>query len=191
MSELQRTWNRLKAVLKLHDPIRLAGLRSPATPQAIVELERAIGLQLPLDYRESMKLHDGELEFFDECSPREKGIILEPSSRLYPLEAVSLERKRMLEIDDDNIETVTVGSARIKQPNRIICEKWLPFAQSETAFYILDLDPNSTGTFGQVLLGGRYVDRTRGTYIYHFDLEAESFTTWLKDRMQEFDQFYA
>ena len=58
--DIRELWTRIEGVLRQHVPDTARTLAVPATDQEINELEEAIGLKLPADFRESLGIHDGQ-----------------------------------------------------------------------------------------------------------------------------------
>jgi cell wall assembly regulator SMI1 len=60
--DLRETWTRIETALVQHVPETAATLAPRATEAEIAELEAAIGLQLPDDYRQSLQVHNGQID---------------------------------------------------------------------------------------------------------------------------------
>ena len=162
---------RIEAVLKRHDPKRLAGLRPGIREADLSRLERALTYPLPEAYRALLRWHDGEADWLANGEPREKGFIWGPSSRFYPLE-VALEKRRGL------LSTRTaLGAGR------------LPFAQGQDCTWLLDLEPGVPPTPGQVLTLTTDSDR-EGQGKTHVNVEHTSLENWLEARAQKLERFF-
>jgi cell wall assembly regulator SMI1 len=61
-NDLLGIWQRIESVLNNHVPETASTLSPPATDDQIRELEIAIGLMLPDDFRNSLKVHNGQID---------------------------------------------------------------------------------------------------------------------------------
>jgi len=58
--DIPAIWARIAGVLERHVPHTARTLAHPATDREIAGLESAIGLELPTDFRQSLKTHNGQ-----------------------------------------------------------------------------------------------------------------------------------
>jgi cell wall assembly regulator SMI1 len=56
--DVAQTWTRIEQVLQKHVPDTARTLAGPATDEDIAELQAAIGLILPTDFCQSLKVHN-------------------------------------------------------------------------------------------------------------------------------------
>lgn len=59
MDTLSALWAEFEKRLYDHAPVKLVTLNPPATPAAILNLERLLGAPLPDDFKASLAVHDG------------------------------------------------------------------------------------------------------------------------------------
>src|SRR6266851_8298885 len=59
-SEIAAIWTRIECVLHQHVPDTASTLARAATDREIADLQAAIGLVLPEDFRQSLELHNGQ-----------------------------------------------------------------------------------------------------------------------------------
>jgi cell wall assembly regulator SMI1 len=60
--DIREIWTRIERALAQHVPETAATLAPPASDEEIAELEAAIGLHLPDDYRQSLRVHNGQID---------------------------------------------------------------------------------------------------------------------------------
>ena len=56
-------WQRIESWLAAHAPEARAALRPAVTAEAVEQVERTLGAELPQDFRESLRIHDGQTSF--------------------------------------------------------------------------------------------------------------------------------
>jgi cell wall assembly regulator SMI1 len=138
---VEELWRRIEHALAKQAP----GLTlSPGASEAdVVRTEQALGLQLPDDYRGSVRIHDGTRHYLIE------------RWQLGSLAEVT-EWRRMFDamVDDgtlslgDLARVRTEGPVRPQRWNR----RWIPIATNTSANHLLiDLDPPEAGTPGQLV----------------------------------------
>lgn len=151
-------------------------LRAGASEAAIAEVERALGVELPADYRAWLQLHDGE----DDAKGRVEW--LPAWGRLLPI-SVTLERWRDDQEwaqtdadegfeafqDDDRIRCVVKHAKRIViAGNR--------YGDGDNTY--LDLIPGPAGTIGQVIVATTECD---------FEVVGSSFSDFLRRWVSAFE----
>ena len=120
---VSESWRRIDAWLAEHAPASLAGLRSPATSEAIARTESLIGMPLPDDLRESLMCHNGEDHF---------GSAL-PCGQLFPVEEIVVANHRRLENwdrDEPEMEEIPWWG-----------DGWVPFAGDGVSPYFIASHP--------------------------------------------------
>lgn len=145
---VSEVWKRITTCLGEHAGTMT--LHAGASEAAIVELERALGVTLPDDYRAWLQLHDGEADA--------KGRVewLPAWGRLLPI-AVTLERWRDEQEwaqtdDDDRFESFEDGDrirGVVKHAKRIVIAG-NRYGDGDNTY--LDLIPGPAGTVGQVIV---------------------------------------
>ncbi len=162
---MKQQWQRLEAWLKTHNPALLADLKPPASDADIQELEQKLGVKLPEDFVECLKVHDGQ---------RGGGEWLFSGSEF-------LSSKRILEewaiwkdlLDGGDFDGVEAEPGKGIKPVWW-SPKWIPFTYNGAGDHLcLDLDPTSQGCSGQVIT------------LWHDDgarkKKADSFTQWFAE----------
>lgn len=159
-------WKRITTCLGEH--ASSLKLRDGASEVAIAELEQALGLELPADYKAWLRLHDGE----DDVNGRVEW--LPAWGRLLPI-AVTLERWRdeqeWAQTDDDEAFGYLMDDERIrgvvKHAKRIVIagNRW---GDGDNTY--LDLIPGPKGMVGQVIVATSECD---------FELVGTSFLDFL------------
>lgn len=136
-------WERLEAWLKANNPALLADLNPPASDFDIQNLERQLGVKLPTDFVECLKVHDGQ-----------RGA----AGWLFQ-DAEFLSSQRILDewaiwkglLDGGDLDhTKAEPEAGIQ--SAWWNPKWIPFTYNGAGDHLcLDLDPASGGRAGQII----------------------------------------
>lgn len=165
-----RTWLGLETWAQSNLPGMLAELNGPAEPKAIARLEATLGFALPVDFRQSLGVHDGE---------NGDGALLDSGGQLLNIRAIEddfeLERRALRQYPELAADKVS-GPARrsLYAPRRV------PIIDFNRApIWLLDLDPAPGGQVGQVLMR----DVEDGT----LEVVAPSFAQFLSDYLHRLD----
>lgn len=162
---MKQQWERLEAWLKTNNPEILADLNPPASAEVINELEQKLGVQLPHDFVESLRVHDGQRGGADWLF---SGSEFLSSRRILDEWAIW---KDLLDGDDfDDAEAVPAAGIKPVWWS----PKWIPFTYNGAGDHLcLDLDPSSQGCSGQVIT------------LWHDDgarkKKADSFAQWFAE----------
>jgi cell wall assembly regulator SMI1 len=167
-------WDRVTACLGEH--ASSLKLREGASEAAIAEAERALGVELPADYKAWLRLHDGE----DDVMNRVEW--LPAWGRLLPI-AVTLERWRdeqeWAQTDDDEGFNYVQDDDRIrcvvKHAKRIVIAG-NRYGDGDNTY--LDLIPGPKGTVAQVIVATTECD---------FEVVGTSFVDFLKRWVSAFE----
>lgn len=162
---MKQQWERLEAWLKANNAALLADLNPPASDVDIQTLEQKLGMKLPADFVECLKVHDGQRGAAD-------GLF--SSSELLSSQRILAEWliwKDLLDGGDLDSNEVQPG-AGIKPV--WWSPKWIPFTYNGAGDHLcLDLDPASGGRIGQVIT------------VWHDDgarkKKADSFAKWFTE----------
>lgn len=148
----------------------------PANETAIAATERTIGVRLPADLRQAYLWHDGFRHFAGAGPKKLTGMSLIPGFHWFSLANLVYRWQQ-----DRDIEMRRVGQEsvlwQLPRPNdtkettavrhQEYDQRWIPVAVSSNRTYAyVDLNPNSSGTAGQVfeLWGGGW---SNSTVKYH------------------------
>ena len=145
------SWSRIEAWLLANAPDRVRGFRPGASPAAIAELDRLLGLTMPDDVKAFYALHDGseDVGLFPSSDPR--GWDRMAFSPL-PLEEVACHWQMMKELLEGG-EFADLPT----EPSTGISDGWwntgwAPIASNGGGDYqCIDLTPAEGGTVGQVI----------------------------------------
>ena len=168
--DVARTWLGIETWARQNLPGILVGLNEPAKPQAIAGLEAALGFPLPIDFRTSLGVHDGE---------NGDGALLDTPGQLLNVRAIEddleLERRALRGYAELMADRVS-GPARrsLYAPRRVPI---IDFNRDQ--IWLLDLDPAPGGQVGQVLM--RDVEDGR------LEVVAPSFAHFLADYLQRLE----
>ncbi len=160
LASVRGAWQRLEnLLLSSHENMSLGDmLLSPATDEEIWRLENEVGISLPMEYKDSLKVHAGTvywLWLWDSVSLSAPAVVKEDWVSLcaYPTE----ERLPMSAPEG-------VKSERFHP-------RWIPIALNNELPICLDLAPEPGGHYGQIIM----VDWEDGTIT----LLANGFEHWL------------
>src|SRR5262245_44851941 len=126
-SNIPDLWKRIERVLQQHAPETAATLAPPATDQQIEVLEAAIGQPLPLDLRDSLKVHDGQRDPTRCHAFCGEGMLLSVAE-------IADRWKMVTEIDEDNRFSAAPGQGSWW---KISC---IPFTDAEGNMFCVDMD---------------------------------------------------
>lgn len=162
---MKKHWEILEAWLKANNPALLADLNPPASDVDIQNLEQHLGVKLPTDFVECLKVHDGQ-----------RGA----ASWLFQ-DSEFLSSQRILDewaIWKDLLNGGDLDGAEA-EPGAGIQPvwwnpKWIPFTYNGAGDHLcLDLDPASGGRAGQIIT------------LWHDDgarkKKADSFARWFSE----------
>ena len=136
-------WATIEAWLAQHHPVERQAFRAPAREEEIAAAEAALGLQLPLDYRSFLLVHDGQ----------EDGGAMVWTCTLHPVGRLAEEHKEQLGLLDEDFELDASEVAEGIRPVQY-SPQWIPIGTSARGrdFLSIDLDPADGGTRGQIIL---------------------------------------
>jgi cell wall assembly regulator SMI1 len=201
------TWERFEAWLRARAPQIAEGLAPPAATERIAAVERELGRSLPADFRESLRIHDGEAV--------DVGSIA--GLRLNSLDELMRDWRAMAKLHEEgafdpfspsndsddfaatlarikDIESRVAGGAAPKRPSAPSPSSkhrglrgghwnrgWVPIASTGGGnSFSLDLDPAEGGCLGQVF----FLDHEIGPGA----VSARSFTEWLARYVDDLEQ---
>lgn len=173
MRRVKSSWAVIDAVFKEWIPAAFRALRPPATPAAIVRVEKKLGVTLPAAVRESYLVHNGM---------RNTPETLNNFHRLLTLREVVFYWQLCLRFPwDESVRMPKYGHAgRIKTDLRWRL-KWVPLmVEAGGDLMCLDLDPGPAGKRGQMFQWYNY-GSTRMRVM------AGSFREWLDRLATELD----
>lgn len=141
--DVNDTWGMIETWCAENAPAVFEGLNGPASEEAIVETERELEVQFPVDFRSSLLIHDGQAD----GSPW----------MIYGWELLSLERiqsersvwKSLLDSGDfDGVDSDADGEfIRTDWWHN----HWVPITYSGSGdHHVLDLAPAADGQLGQI-----------------------------------------
>ncbi|MDH5324265.1 MAG: SMI1/KNR4 family protein [Gammaproteobacteria bacterium] len=128
---------------KIHYPKIAYSLRAPATSSMLDDLERLIGVRLPMQFRQLYQLANGQAE---DCALFPDGF------ELMPLENIRKTWLMLKNMYDSHYEMRVEGED--DGPVRSIWwhPRWIPFAfQVSGDHYCLDMHPGYEGQEGQII----------------------------------------
>ena len=132
-------WQTIQEYLEKEFPDTLFGFRPPATGEAIAATEKALGHQLPEDYKQFLAIHNGQ-------RANEPWVAY---GTLLPVEEVARTWSSFC-ADETPVEADLVGEG-IRSV--VLSPGWIPIGISPRGrdFLCLDLDPGPEGQRGQIL----------------------------------------
>lgn len=162
-------WERTDAWLASHAPKILTNLNPPATEKEIHEAEKAFGLEMPNDWRELYRAHNGM------NSDSNLG------SLFYGMEFIALSRAVQEHKNNaaaaEHMQPVRAGNAAIRKDD-IYNPKWIAIAHDggDTLLRV-DLVPATAGETGQVI----FTDHAENTAILLHRSVAELMSEFVRD----------
>jgi cell wall assembly regulator SMI1 len=133
----------IEAWLDENKPHLLETFAPPATDEAVTTAEKKLGVQLPKEWVELLRLHDGQ----------EPGAPMIATCSLLPLEEVASEHAHLVDLFRDagpvDESAVDAGIKKLA-----FSAGWIPIGRSARGRDILclDLDPDRGGKVGQIVL---------------------------------------
>jgi cell wall assembly regulator SMI1 len=179
---VREAWAAIEAWLAANAPSLRKSLRPAAADAAIEKLQSKLGLTLPADFVESLRVHDGQKSSADDgLMPMADDDLGEmPSCRLLPVTEIAREWAMMKELHD-----IGEFAGRKTEPARGVRSDWwspgwVPLADNGGGdSFCLDLAPAKGGTVGQVIVFFHDMDER--------PLVAKSFRQWLSDLASAFE----
>ena len=171
---MKKAWQKIESWIKNNHPVMFSTLNAGATTQELIELESAIGINLPEDFKTFLSIHNGQIWTH---------LNLFNGDRLSSNEDIIRDWKNwkeaMPEIDAMVIEMFDKNASKARSsPAKGIKDDWwnpawIPItADGSGDSFCIDLDPTSEGTNGQIIR------------MYHDDpsreLIAPSFRSWIE-----------
>jgi len=165
---MNKEFDKFKQWLSFNYSDGLLDLNPPATTAEIEELTFTIGVDLPDDFLEILKIHNGQ---------KGKAAWLFDSQEFLSTHRIIEEFniwKNLLE--NERINKVSIPDEGVKNDWWNKC--WIPFTSDGCGdHYCLDLDPNSSGTKGQVI--------TLWYEVEQREIVAMSFSQWFKEYVNQ------
>jgi cell wall assembly regulator SMI1 len=144
-------------------PEKLESLLQGATDEQIAEFEIQVGVSLPVDYKASLKIHNGYVNFHEFTYTN-----LEATHHRWLMMTDSAE-KGLFEFEKDKV--INAGGGIIE--NTWWHRNWIPFAaDANGSYFCLDMAPATNGKTGQVIFN----TSQRGPVISKY----KSFMEWLE-----------
>jgi cell wall assembly regulator SMI1 len=202
------SWKRIEAWLDAHLPPYKHTLRPGLSKKDLAKFEKAVGMPLPEDVRQSLRIHDGQCHLPDDVFDAllEEDHDTEPQGligvvfgeKLLDLESALKEWRRWAKIADENFSDVDEWQKSFPEgavQRRYATRGWIPLgALTDSDYFGVDLNPGPNGVVGQVINFGRdeenkYVLATSWARFLSDvadELEADNFTV---DPKREFEEF--
>lgn len=154
MTEIRRTWQRIKKWATDNGPELLEYLNPGASADQLAELQQQLGLQLPDEFLDSLRLHDGERDL--------RGQLFVDMGALLPCDQI-IERWQLSiaaaedheEIDEEEAkELIAEQIMFVDGPVRPLSfhHAWVPVLDMNgDVLWALDFAPPQDGTPGQMI----------------------------------------
>jgi cell wall assembly regulator SMI1 len=172
-------WQRIESALKKESKKEmLAGLNAGAAAKECSQLERAVGKELPDDFKAAYGIHNGQRGGGDLVSPLTKD---EEGYFLMPIKSIASEWKSWKDLTDRGEFKGKESSPDTGIQGAWWQPGWIPFASNGGGDSIcLDLAPAAGGTVGQVITMSHEASRRQ--------LLAPSFIAWFTELAQMIEQ---
>jgi cell wall assembly regulator SMI1 len=173
---MQHYWTRIESLFQHRMPKGSRRYFCPgASDKALQGLQKHIGLELPNDFKEFYRIHDGQ-------GKGEFGLVF--GLELLSLRRIKQEWDNWKSLGDDlNAELAKAMSSEPKGYVKplYLNPKWVPFTTDQTGTHLgLDFDPDRKGNVGQVIAFGRNQDNKKvlaksfRDYIHQFVKQLET-----------------
>jgi cell wall assembly regulator SMI1 len=143
---MKELWERLEMWLMVQYPEFLDSLNDGATDDMILDAEKKMGIRFPIEFVESLKIHNGQkYDFYP-------GLI--GGHSLLTLDDIVAEWQMWTNELDKGVfndsEKLNFNSYRVKT-DQWWRSRWIPIALRRYDSYCLDLDPSLEGSLGQII----------------------------------------
>jgi cell wall assembly regulator SMI1 len=170
---MQDQWQRIERRLLELGCADAMGLRSGATREHVVDLERVIGVPLPESLRSFLSVRDGQ-----------DGYGLVYGYRLLPIDEMRRQWQLWRTIEDEGMNAECAEFMRSSPEGHVkpmYCNAaWIPIAHDGSGNLMgLDLDPDVLGQVGQMIAFGRDED-TKRVLAPSFEVFVDTLAAWLE-----------
>ena len=147
---MEQVWREILKQIKLASEDIYASVNPPADALEIQRLEKAVGVELPQDFRDYLSVLNGQKNTEEQTRDRNTELPLLGFNPFLSITGILESWSMMNELfakETEPLEWVTED--KIKP--YIWRKHWIPFTEYEGSWYlILDCDPRKNGTYGQV-----------------------------------------
>ena len=147
---MEQVWREILKQIKLASENIYASVNPPADALEIQRLEKAVGVELPQDFRDYLSVLNGQKNTEEQTRDRNTELPLLGFNPFLSITGILESWSMMNELfakETEPLEWVTED--KIKP--YIWRKHWIPFTEYEGSWYlILDCDPGKNGTYGQV-----------------------------------------
>lgn len=143
--DIANIWSRIEAVLTIHAPEVKKTLAPGATETMLTEFERSIGFPLPADFRQSLKIHNGQ--FDPSRCLKFCGVWT-----LLQLEDSLRESRTLCEMGQDLDRENGANPDGLWLNARWWKRSCIPFADCEGNYLGVDMDPSIGSDIGRVMV---------------------------------------
>lgn len=166
---MKNNWKKIEKWFKENEPEILGTFNQSATDEELANLEKVVGFELPKDFIESYKIHNGQntgLVF--------NSAIIDPKSEgLSSIDRI-IETYKMYQGINQYATEVTENDVERGIKPVYWNKNWLPIMEDGMGnTYFIDLDPTDDGTVGQIIL--------RNHEGPTYELIAKSLKIWIKE----------
>lgn len=145
---MKELWKRFENWLGVHYPLLLESLNEGATDEEILEAEETMGIKFPSDFKESLKIHNGQKDDLEYI-----GLI--GGYQLLGLEDIVAEWKIWTNLLNEGAfevwDEIIFNTDKVKA-DQWWRAKWVPItANGGGDHHCLDLDPTPEGKIGQII----------------------------------------
>lgn len=150
IKEIERIWERIEAWDTMNlDPELGSKLKPGASDAIIVSLNRELGGFLPSEYTESLRRHDGSVDwttgFHDGHLLGAAEVLATLSERRQLVhELVAANQRNQAVVD---VRSITSGPVK----NEFWSNSWIPIHATDWSLTCFDFDPAEGGTVGQII----------------------------------------
>lgn len=162
------SWELIHGTLENHSRGAFDALAKPATTKELVKLEKTLGVRLPPDLADSLRIHNGMNDSYLDLNR------LFDNEALLSTDTIATQWKMMTKMQRDGFFDAGCPSTRTRKikNDRWWNPQWIPVTDADGSGYCIDLDPGPAGIAGQLF------------YFYHNGARprvvvAKTYAEWL------------
>ena len=153
---IQELWRRLEAWGSINAPAMLEDLNPGAGENELLSLQEGLGIDLPRDFIDSLKVHNGENDGWPCKVFADRGAYLSTEGILEIWTLLQKIASEMTAYTDqmDVEEQIREGIVRVEGPVKPVdfSPKWVPILDCNgDVFWAIDFDPSDGGVVGQIV----------------------------------------
>ena len=144
MSDIVNYWKTIENFLKKTNLDIYNSLLGPANENSIIQLEKYLKINLPVTFKESLLVHNGQKE-------NDNLITFVDYQKLLSVDKMIEDYNMFCGLFEENdFSIIKQNECKFIKRNFIYNHRWLKFTESNSDGLIMDFDPAIEGTIGQI-----------------------------------------